>query len=95
MCRSDDKLTRVEISTSGNQNVQKINYCITGILSKCSAGASWSEQRFCKFSIKSDYASKCMYYIESIDGHCDCLEAQKEAIINSVRKMITQRSRQL
>ncbi len=31
--------------------------------------------------IKSGYVNKCMYFIESINGHCDCLDAQKDAKI--------------
>jgi hypothetical protein len=78
---SDDKIDNSPISAKSKQDLQKVNYCIPGILSKCSAGTSWAEQRFCKFSIKSDYANKCMYFIESMDGHCDCLDAQKDAMI--------------
>jgi hypothetical protein len=81
MHHSDDKIDNIQKSAKYQQNFEKVNYCIPGILSKCSAITSWAEQRLCKFAIKSDYANKCMYFIESIDGHCDCLDAQKDAMI--------------
>ena len=78
---SEDKIDNIQISTKNQQNLEKVNYCIPDILSKCSAGKLWDEQRFCKYSIKSDFESKCMYFIESRNGHCDCYEAQKDAMI--------------
>jgi hypothetical protein len=81
MHSSDGKIDNIQRSAKYQQNLQKVNYCIPGILSKCSAGKMWDEQRVCKYAIKSDFANKCMYFIESIDGHCDCLDAQKEAMI--------------
>jgi hypothetical protein len=78
----DDKKHNIQIFAKYQQNLQKVNYCIPGILSKCSAGTSWADQMLCKFSIKSDYANKCMYFIESMDGHCDGLDAQKDAMIS-------------
>jgi hypothetical protein len=27
---------------------------------------------------QSTVSNRCMYYIEAIDGHCDCVEAQRE-----------------
>ncbi len=62
-------------------NLKPNNCCIPGILSKCGAGTSWAEHGFCEFAIKSGFANKCMYYNESMDGHCDCLEAQKDAVM--------------
>ena len=76
---ADDKIENRPISVESRQNLKSINYCIPGILSKCSAGISWKEHRVCKFAVKSDYANKCMYFIKSRDGHCDCPEAQKDA----------------
>ena len=55
-----------------------LNYCVSGLMSRCSAGACWENQKRCKFYEKSTVSSRCMYYIEAIDGHCDCVEAQKE-----------------
>ena len=54
------------------------NYCIPGIMSRCSAGTIWHEQKKCKFAIKSTVSNRCMHYIASIDGHCDSVEAQRE-----------------
>jgi len=55
-----------------------VNYCIPGIMSRCSAGLIWQEQKKCKFSRKSTVGDRCMHYIESIYGHCDSVEAQRE-----------------
>jgi hypothetical protein len=62
-------------------NLRPVNYCKTGLLSKCGAGSKWEDQRVCRFAIKSSFSPKCMYYNESMDGHCDCLDAQKDALI--------------
>ena len=78
---SNDKIDNILISAKSQQNLQKANNCIPGILSKCSAGTNWTEQTVCRYAIKSDYAkNKCMYYIETIEGHCDCLDAQRDAM---------------
>ncbi len=61
-------------------NLKPANYCIPGILSKCGAGTTWAGHRHCRFSIKSDFSNKCMYYNRSMDGHCDCMDAQKDAV---------------
>jgi hypothetical protein len=47
------------------------NYCICGIM-------AWREHSDCKFSKKSSVGDRCMYYRESINGHCDCVNAQRE-----------------
>jgi hypothetical protein len=54
------------------------NYCVSGIMSRCSAGTVWEEQKKCKFSKKSSIAERCMHYIIALDGHCDCVDAQRE-----------------
>ena len=60
------------------QKLDYINYCVPGLMSRCSAGTVWEQQKRCKFSEKSTVRHQCMYYIEAIDSHCDCVEAQKE-----------------
>ena len=55
-----------------------VNYCIPDVLSHCGAGTNWEAQKKCKFAEKSLISNRCMYYIETIDGHCDCVEAQSE-----------------
>jgi hypothetical protein len=67
-------------STRHQINLEPINYCVPGLLSKCGAGKAWAEHKFCRFAIKSSFSNKCMHYIHSMDGHCDCLDAQKDAI---------------
>lgn len=54
------------------------NYCVAGLMSRCSAGRVWNEQRRCKYAEKSTVSNRCMHFIEAIDGHCDCVEAQRE-----------------
>jgi len=55
-----------------------VNYCVPGIMSRCSAGLIWQEQKKCKFARKSTVGERCMHYIKSINGHCDSVEAQRE-----------------
>ena len=55
-----------------------LNFCVSGLISRCSAGACWEDQKRCKFYEKSTVSNRCMYYKEVIDGHCDCVDAQKE-----------------
>ena len=55
-----------------------LNFCVPGALSHCSAGTTWADQQNCRFAQKSAYNNRCIHYIESIGGHCDCVEAQWE-----------------
>ena len=55
-----------------------VNYCIPGIMSRCSAGLIWQDQKKCKYANKSTVGDRCMHYIASINGHCDNVEAQRE-----------------
>ncbi len=61
-----------------NKHIGSINFCIPGTMSRCGAGTTWQEQKKCKFARKSTSGNKCMYYIESMDDHCDCVVAQIE-----------------
>jgi hypothetical protein len=54
------------------------NYCVAGLMSRCGAGTVWNEQKRCKYAEKSTVRNRCMHFIEAIDGHCDCVEAQRE-----------------
>ena len=67
-------------STRHKQNLQFINCCIPGLLSKCAAGLTWAEHSVCEYAIKSSFVDRCMYFNESIDGHCGCLPAQTDAM---------------
>ena len=67
-------------STGPKLNLLSINCCIPGLLSKCAAGVTWTEHRVCKFAIKTSFADRCMYYVESMHGHCSCPAAQNDAI---------------
>lgn len=55
-----------------------LNYCVPGPMSRCSAGTVWDEQKKCKYAEKSSVSNRCMHFIEAIDGHCDCVKAQRE-----------------
>ena len=74
----DKKFNSLQQTEHRRRKFDCINYCVTGLLSRCSAGTVWDEQNKCKFSEKSTISHRCMYYIEAIDGHCDCVEAQSE-----------------
>ena len=54
------------------------NYCRPGIMSRCSAGIGWENQKKCSYSKKSSVSDRCMHYIPSLDGHCDSVDAQRE-----------------
>jgi len=68
LLRKDDYEVRLECA----------NYCVAGLMSRCSAGTVWKDQNRCKFAEKSTVSNRCMHYIEAIGGHCDCEEAQRE-----------------
>jgi len=77
---SDSNRTIKRIA-SHSQRCSKLvsaNYCTPGIMSRCSAGTIWENQKKCKFSKKSSVSERCMHYIPSLDGHCDSVDAQRE-----------------
>lgn len=55
-----------------------LNYCVGGLLSRCGAGPEWHAQKKCKYYKRSTIHHRCMHYIEALDGHCDCADAQRE-----------------
>jgi len=79
MHSSDEKAVKAKLADQNQLNLKSVNHCIPGIFSKCGAGKTWSKQRFCGFAVKSDFANKCVYYNSSMDGHCDSIDAQKDA----------------
>ncbi|UCE51292.1 MAG: hypothetical protein JSV31_18765 [Desulfobacterales bacterium] len=74
----DEKISSLHHNEHKHRKLDCLNYCVSGLMSRCSAGTVWDEQKKCKFSEKSTVSNRCMYYIEAIDGHCDCVEAQRE-----------------
>lgn len=56
----------------------RTNFCVPGVMSRCSAGEIWDDQKKCKYARKSTVRDRCMYFIKEISGHCDCVEAQRE-----------------
>jgi hypothetical protein len=77
-CILDEKNSCLLRRESCEARLDCVNYCVAGLMSRCSAGTTWDEQRRCKFAEKSTVSNRCMHYIEAIDGHCDCEEAQRE-----------------
>ena len=55
-----------------------LNYCVSGVLSRCGAGPNPQEQKKCRYYQKSTIRDRCMHYIETLDGHCDSVDAQRE-----------------
>ena len=74
----NEKTNRLQVPRRRSANLKSVSYCISGIMSRCSAGPTWQKQEKCKFAKKSTIRNRCMHYIKSIDGHCDCVEAQRE-----------------
>jgi hypothetical protein len=54
------------------------NCCIPGFMARCGAGPCVIDQQACKFFRKSSMGDRCMHYCVSLDGHCDCVDAQEE-----------------
>jgi len=73
-----DETSHLRDNRHDRSQLVSVNYCIPGIMSRCSAGLIWHEQKKCKFARKSTVGDRCMHYIESIYGHCDSVEAQRE-----------------
>ncbi|HHP7234030.1 MAG TPA: hypothetical protein ACFCUC_05320 [Desulfobacterales bacterium] len=60
------------------KELQVTNFCISGIMSMCTAGSNWKDQQSCKFYMRASTSRRCMYFRETHGGHCDCVAAQKE-----------------
>ena len=75
---SDRKITPFTDHAQRCSKLVSVNYCTPGIMSRCSAGTIWENQKICKFSKKSSVSDRCMHYIPSLDGHCDSVDAQRE-----------------
>jgi hypothetical protein len=73
-----DETTHLRDNSEKSAQLVSVNYCIPGIMSRCSAGLIWQQQKKCKFSRKSTVGDRCMHFIEPIYGHCDSVEAQRE-----------------
>lgn len=74
----DEKRNCLLREETGDVRLGCANYCVAGLMSRCSAGTVWHEQKRCKYAEKSTVSNRCMHFIEAIDGHCDCAEAQRE-----------------
>ncbi len=70
--------SRIKCERDPDKKTECRNYCACGMMSKCTAGSSWRAHRECKFSRKSSSGDHCMYYRDTINGHCDCVIAHRE-----------------
>ena len=77
-CISDEKRNCLHREETREVRVDCANYCVAGLMSRCSAGTVWNDQKRCTYAEKSTVSNRCMHFIEAIDGHCDCAEAQRE-----------------
>ena len=75
--KNDEKYNQLYGRQPRCSELVSVNYCIPGTMSRCSAGLIWPEQKKCKYAVKSTVSDKCMHYIESLDGHCDSVYAQR------------------
>lgn len=66
-------------------DLASVNYCIPGVMSRCSAGLTWHKQKRCKYAIKSTLSDRCMHYISALNGHCDSVNAQRG--LNNINRM--------
>ena len=77
-CTPKEKNSCLLLESKLDLRLVRANYCVPGVMSRCSAGANWRDQKRCKYAHESTVGDRCMYYIEAIEGHCDCVEAQRE-----------------
>ena len=77
-CLPDEKRSCLLRGETREVRLDCANYCVAGLMSRCSAGSVWNAQKRCKYAEKSTVSNRCMHFIEAIDGHCDCAEAQRE-----------------
>jgi hypothetical protein len=77
-CVPDEKLNCLLRGETREVQLDCANYCVAGLMSRCSAGTVWNAQKRCKYAEKSTVSNRCMHFIEAIGGHCDCAEAQRE-----------------
>jgi len=55
-----------------------VNLCAPDLLSLCGAREALHDQKRCRFYRKATHAERCMHFIESINGHCDSVDAQRD-----------------
>jgi len=77
-CLSSEKNSCLIREDAHEVRLERVNYCVPGLMSRCSAGTIWNDQQRCKFAEKSTVSNRCMHFIEAIGGHCDCEQAQRE-----------------
>ena len=73
----DEKFNRLYRRQQQCSGLVRVNYCVPGVMSRCSAGLIWHEHQKCKYAVKSTRSDRCMHFIESISGHCDSVDAQR------------------
>ena len=65
-------------NSCSTENLDLLNYCIPGMLSRCGAGPRVEKQKKCRYYKKSTIREQCMHYIVVLNGHCDCVDAQRD-----------------
>jgi hypothetical protein len=56
----------------------RVNLCAPDLLSLCGARESLHDQKRCRYYRKASHADRCMHLVESINGHCDSVDAQRD-----------------
>ena len=75
--KRDEKFNHIYDRRQRCSELASVNYCIPGVMSRCSAGLIWQEQKRCKYAVKASVSDRCMHFIASINGHCDSVDAQR------------------
>jgi hypothetical protein len=73
-----EKSNKPQADSCRPERLDCLNYCVSGMLSRCGAGPEWQKQKKCKYYKRSTIRDRCMHYIETLGGHCDCVDAQLE-----------------
>ena len=82
----DDNFNQIYRRQQRCAELATVNYCIPGVMSRCSAGLIWREQKRCKYAVKSTVSDRCMHYIRSLNDHCDSVDAQRG--LNNVNRQV-------
>jgi hypothetical protein len=68
----------VEFFGTPEDRCGRLNFCVAGAMYRCGAGPALIDQQQCRFFRRSSVAERCLHYRGSLEGHCDCVEAQQE-----------------
>jgi hypothetical protein len=68
-----------EVTAMNAYEAVRVNLCAPDLLSLCGARESRRDQKRCRYYRKASRAEHCMYFVESINGHCDSVDAQRDS----------------